>query len=254
MEVQMEMRPIVGSTLSDKHERFCQALMANGGNLHEAYRTVYGQAIAHSTVSVNATRLRARRDVQARMAELTAAAAERALVKPVELIQELREIVNADPMELAHVVSDTCPSCWPDAALGAALDAALADGSEHPDFDAPEPSCKACRGRGVQRVVITPTHELRGPAKRLFKGVRQKSDGSIEVLMHDQDAMRVELHRLLGMHVSRTENLNLNVAVDSSKPSPWATGNMSTDEVLERVLKSRKREPVIDVEVTDAAE
>jgi hypothetical protein len=44
-----------------------------------------------------------------------------------------------------------------------------------------------------------------------------KSDGSVEVLMHDQLAASVELHKLLGMHVSRSVNANVNVNVPAPK-------------------------------------
>jgi hypothetical protein len=230
----------VPSKLSDKHERFVHELMSNGGNLGDAYRAVYPNAGSQASVWAHATRLRARLDVQERIAELTAIAAERALVKPTELLRELYEIAClADPAELSRVVIDPCPACWLDDALAAALDAAAATGAPMPDTEAPRADCKHCRGRGAPRVVITPTHELRGPARRLFQSARQRADGSIEVHAIDQAAMRIELHKLLGMHVSRSVNTNLNVNVDPSKPNPWSGANLTPEQVLQRVRRAR---------------
>lgn len=229
---------LVPSKLSDKHERFCQELMRNGGNLSDAYRAIYPNAGSQQAVWSHATRLRGRSDVTERIAELTAAAAERALIKPTELLQELIEMVRADPAELSRVVVEPCPACWTHEAVASALDAAAA-GADMPDVEAPRADCKPCKGRGSPRVVITPTHELRGSARRLFQSARQRADGSIEINVIDQGAMRKELHALLGMHVSRSVNTNLNVTLDPSKPNPWSGASLSPAQVLERIRKGR---------------
>ncbi len=244
----MEMQPAMAAPatmpptkLSAKHERFVQELMSNGGNLGDAYRAVYPAAGSREVVWVNASRLRGRQDVQERIAELTAIAADRALVKPTELLRELYEIAClADPAELSRVVIDPCPVCWPDEAIATAIDAAAAAGTPMPDTEAPRVDCAHCRGRGSSRVVITPTHELRGPARRLYQSARQRADGSIEVNVIDQAAMRIELHKLLGMHVSRSVSTNLNVNVDPSKPNPWSGANLTPEQVLQRVLRRRQ--------------
>jgi len=220
--------------LQPSHEAFVQALLAMGGNLSDAYRSVYPNAGSREAVWAHASRLRARQDVQDRLRELQALAAERALVRPTELLQQLYEIaVVADPAEISRVVSEPCAACWPDEQLALAADRAAQGQGDWPDAEAPRAGCASCRGRGVQRVVITPTHELRGPARRLYQGARQKADGSIEVDRIDQAAMRVELHTLLGMRVSKSENVNLNATV----PVPR---NVSAADVLDAFHKSRE--------------
>jgi phage terminase small subunit len=218
---------ITPTKLSDRHEQFVQELLRNGGCLSDAYRAVYPGCTSREAVWAAATRLRARQDVQARIAELTAVAAERALIRPMELLRELAEIIAADPAELARVVIDPCAKCWPDDALGAAVDRALAGQAEMPDRHAPQPDCPTCRGRGVSSVVHTPTDALRGPARRLYQGAKTKSDGSVEVQCIDQLAARRELHELLGMKVSRSESKSLNV--NMNVPAPAA---VSAEDVL----------------------
>jgi hypothetical protein len=201
--------------LSERHERFVQELLSRD-NLADAYLAVY-PSVSREVAFVNGCRVRARPDVQKRLRVLQAVAAERALVKSELLIEELREIATADAAELSRVVVFPCPECWTDKALAEAIDHAFATGGTMPEEREPRPDCTRCLGLGDRRIILTPTHELRGAARRLYRGARMKSDGSIEVLLHDQLAARVELHKLAGMHVSRTVNANINVPVAPSK-------------------------------------
>jgi phage terminase small subunit len=227
------------TTLSDKHERFCQELMSNGGHLLDAYDVVYPGARSKDVMWAAASRLRARQDVRARIDELSRLAAQRAVIDRSVLLTELHEIATANPDDISRVVTDPCRECWPVERIAAAIDAAAAPGALMPDFGTPREDCDHCRGRGSQRVVITPTHELRGAARRLYAGARQRPDGSIEVQTLDQLAARKELHALLGLHVTRSVNTNLNVTVDPSKPNPWDGSTLTPAQVLERVRRSR---------------
>jgi phage terminase small subunit len=223
------MNPLVAvsaARLSDKHEAFVQALMSNGGHLVDAYRAVYPNAGSTEAAYANACRLRARQDVKARIDELTRRAAQASVIDAATLLRELHELATADPGEISRVVTEPCSACWTDDLMAAALDASAAPGAILADFEAPRTECPQCRGRGVQRVVITPTHELRGAARRLYQGARQKADGSIEVRTVDQLAARRELHELLGLHVSRVESKNLNVNV-TAEPK-----DVSAEELL----------------------
>jgi phage terminase small subunit len=201
--------------LSERHERFVQELLTRD-NMADAYLAVYPK-VRREVAWVNGCRLRARSDVQKRLRLLQAVAAERALVKPERLIEELHEIATADPAELSRVVVFPCADCWTDLAFGEAIDRAIAAGADMPDEHKPRSDCTRCQGLGDRRIVLTPTHELRGAARRLYRGARMKSDGSIEVLLFDQLAARVEMHKLLGMHVSRSVSANINVPVAPSK-------------------------------------
>ena len=223
--------------LTVHHEAFAQALMSMGGNLSDAYRSVYPNAGSREAVWASASRLRARQDVQERLRELQALTAERALVKPEALLRELYEIaVLADPAELSRIVTEPCAACWPDEQLALAIDQAAQAEGDWPDAESPRAGCSICRGRGVQRVIHTPTHELRGPARRLYQGARQKGDGSIELSTIDQAAMRVELHSLLGMRVSRSESKNLNLNATIAAPPA-----VSVDDVLSAYHELRER-------------
>jgi hypothetical protein len=242
--------PIAASALSDKHERFVQEYVGNGGNLSEAYRAVYPNAGNRETVWAAACRLRARADVKGRIADLTAAAAERALAKPEQLLRELQEIVDADPTELSQVVACACEKCWPDAEVGAAtqrhLDAVRrGESPTPPDFSSPRPGCPS-HPRKHRYVVYTPTDELSGPVRRLIRSIRAKGD-DIDVQTIDQFAARQELHTLRKMRV--TQSVTAHVSVDPSKPNPWSDAEQTPEQVLERAMRARRQAaPVVTVE------
>jgi hypothetical protein len=66
----------------------------------------------------------------------------------------------------------------------------------------------------------------------MFKGLEFFPDGSIKrVLLHDAAQLRIELHKLKGMHVDRSVSLNLNADI---KPLP---SNVSVEDAL-RMLES----------------
>jgi hypothetical protein len=217
--------PVPVSTLSDKHERFVQEYVSNGGNLSEAYRAVYPACTDREAVWSAACRLRARADVRARIADIVATAAERALVKPEQLMRELQEIVDADATELSRVVACACPDCWPDAVYAAAYGACLAartrgETASEPDVSQPRPGCPA-HPRKHRAVIYTPTDQLSGPVRRLIRTVRAKGD-DIDVQVIDQFAARQELHTLRKMRVTQTVSASLNVNVpipDSVAPA-----------------------------------
>lgn len=217
-----ESLPLVPPTkLSDRHELFVQELM-RGASLMDAYRAVYPKCVSREAVRINAMRLRARSDVQERMAELTRIAAQAAVIDRGVLMAQLYELATAPADELVSVVTEACPLCWPTEALAAAIDR-----GEMPDPDSPNKGCAACKGRGVKRLHIADTHELSAAARRLFAGAEYKPDGSIKVHIADQIAARRELHELLGMKVSRSESRNLNINATVAAPTV-----ASVDDVL----------------------
>lgn len=69
---------------------------------------------------------------------------------------------------------------------------------------------------------ITPTDELSEAGRALFKGVRQRSDGSIHVLLEDRQAASDQLNKMQSVYVTRSVSLNANVTVpvpDSISPA-----------------------------------
>lgn len=213
------------SKLSARHEAFVGHLMA-GESMTSAYRLVYGHH-APDVLWAAATRLRARQDVQERLAELTAIAARKAVISREVLLRELHELATTDASAVSRVVVDPCPVCWPDDVLGAATDRWIAGESEPPDTERPRAGCRACRGRGITQVVHTPTADLSEAARRLYAGAKTKSDGSVEVSIVDQLAARNMLHELLGLKVHRSETKNLNL--NANVPTPQ---NVSPEDVL----------------------
>jgi hypothetical protein len=66
-------------------------------------------------------------------------------------------------------------------------------------------------------VVLTPTDELSPSARALFKGASQNDKGVIEIEMHDQLAAAEMLNKLQSAYVTRSLNLNANVAIHAAR-------------------------------------
>jgi hypothetical protein len=73
-------------------------------------------------------------------------------------------------------------------------------------------------------------------ARRLLRGVETYPDGTLKrIHLHDQLAMRTELHKLRGLAIDRSLNVNVNANVPAFE-------NMSRDEQL-AFLASLKPSP-----------
>jgi len=68
----------------------------------------------------------------------------------------------------------------------------------------PVKDCPRCWGVGEQRPIVADTTKLTGPAARLYKGVKIKGNGDIEVLLHDQLKARDMLNRIQGIYKDNT--------------------------------------------------
>jgi hypothetical protein len=154
------------------------------------------------------------RAVAARIRELYDQAAQVTTISTRARMVRLQEIIEADPGEIVRVVTEPCGVCWADdLVLAGAMDRALAIRGPMPDTDAPRDDCPDCRGHGVSRIIITPTDQLSPSARRLLKAIKQKSDGSIEVQMHDQLSASDQLNRMAGVYVEKSVSLNATVAI-----------------------------------------
>lgn len=195
--------------LRPKQESFAQAYAAHG-NATRAYRESFEcAAMKPAVVRQRAYELAHDPAVAARIRELYAQAAEGTTISARARMVRLQEICEADPGEIARVVTEPCRECWADdLVLAAALDRGLI-----PDTDAPREDCPACHAHGLQRVIVTPTDQLSPSARRLLKGVRQKADGAIEVQMHDQLAASDQLNRMAGVYVDKSVSINANVNI-----------------------------------------
>lgn len=216
-----------------KLESFAQAVVRSG-SATQAYRDVFDpeRANPNTTAWARGCQLNARPDVSRRVHELRAAALATSQISVQVLIEELRDIATADPMELSRTVVTNCRHChghehkyqWIDVEEFvtecdriAADDDARREASKTgrikatplPSDDGgfgyetrrdPHPMCPQCMGAGHLRVLVPDVTTLSHKAAKLYKGVKQKGDGSIEILMHDQLAARDQLHRLLGAY------------------------------------------------------
>jgi len=249
-----ETLPAASSELSARQERFCR-LYAECGIATHAYEAAY-MTSSRAVARAAAARLLRNPKVAARARELQDAAAGRSLRSTAALIADLEEMVECDPNELMRLDVGACRRCWStpagayhwrdEAELATAVEAWMASLSTPQPLPAPDttgsmgyradcdpnPECRACNGQGVPRVVFTSTADLSRGARRLLRGIELFPDGSVKrVLLHDQTQLRIELHRLRGLHVDRSVSLTAHVAV---KPLP---DNLSVADAL-RMLES----------------
>lgn len=183
------------TTLSMREEAFVTHY-AIEGDAAAAYRMAYPGVVKEAgklgrkmlnKVSVQ-TRLREHQEAISKIPSAISA---------TRLIYELEEMVNADPNELVSVVHEPCIGCWP------MIEAGMHEG--------PNEICTACNGRGVRVVCLADTDKLSPGARRLFKGVELDQWGHVKkLLLHDQMAARIELHKIKGLHIERSVNLNVN--------------------------------------------
>lgn len=190
-------------------------------NQSAAYRKAYdvSPSAKWTTVSGEASKLANDPEIAARIRELQdIAASQSAIPSLVSRIRELREIESADPNEIISLIHRPCRHCrgidnhyqWrDDAEYGLACDAAIQAKRPLPDMSGgfgydgsldPVPECPVCFGDGVRDVRVADTTKLTGAARRLYKGVKIKGNGDIELLMHDQMQARDMLNRIMGAY------------------------------------------------------
>jgi hypothetical protein len=216
--------PHMPRPISRRQENYARCV-ASGMSYAEAFRQA---GCVASTAGSQSSQIQVmNRDVriQARIAELRPLIDAETVSTISERMAWLRLIVNANPAELSRVVRDPCDLCWPDDRIAEAYVAYFAPHPFHadeprpdlPDTKRPRPTCERCQGSGYSRVVLTPNDELSPGARALFKGAKQNEKGAIEVEMHDQMAAAEMLNKLQSAYVTRSLNLNANVAVHAAR-------------------------------------
>jgi hypothetical protein len=214
--------PPMVRALSQRMENYARCVGA-GMSYAEAFRQ--SGCVASSTGSMSRQIGDMNRDprVRARINELRSSANAEVVSTYAERMTWLRMIVMADPNELTRVVRDPCDLCWPEAEIAKSFVAHFTPSpfvSERPalpDTQKPRHDCVRCRGDGVSRVVLTPTDELSPEGRALFKGATQDKDGAIKVQMHDQAVAADMLNRMQSAYVTRSLNINANVAVQPAR-------------------------------------
>lgn len=195
---------------------FARAVVA-GASHAEAYRQSYNTKTTNEqTVFQEGSRVAARPQVAARIRELKDLAAAATVVDAAWVLGQWVAIASANPNDVISYQRVNCRHCrgqdrayqWRDADEWAdAMAAAIKREEPPPDASGgygfnptlePVPDCPRCFGEGVERVHITDTRRLSGPARRLYAGVKQTPRG-LEVKLRDQDGALLNIAKHLGM-------------------------------------------------------
>jgi hypothetical protein len=214
--------------LTDAQEKFAVHFAAFG-DPSAAYHHAYNVTTTRkASVQQMAYRLIRHPGIANRITALrNAAAAGDVMATRERLIADLEAMVDVDVASMVTLRVVPCAECWPDIAIAEAMGRGLKGEAPMPDLDAPNDGCAACAGAGRNVGHLTPTAELSLPARRLFKGLEFHDSGAVKrVLLHSQAALRIELHRLKGMHVDRSVNLTLNADLKPLK------AGMTVEEAL----------------------
>lgn len=223
-------QPLPAASLTKSQEDFAAHYVAFGDPV-AAYLHAYNPATTkRSSLQQLAYRVRSHPKVAARIRALrNAQAATDEAVSAARLIADLEAIAYADPRELMALTVVNCRWCWgtgyayqfrDDRELADACGKACAEHRPLPDMAggvgfrgdrAPNAECPRCDGHGLAVPRFSDTADASPAAAALFKGLEMHADGTVKrVILHDQMALRTELHKLKGMHVDRSINVNLN--------------------------------------------
>lgn len=187
-----------------KHERFAQEFLVDL-NATGAYQRTYPDASAKSA-RTNGARLLAHARVQARIAELMQARAERVQVTQQDVLRRYWMIATANPNELIEYRRTCCRFCYgPDHGYQRTPHESESFGTV--GFNArkpPNPECPECHGEGVGEAFVKDTRQLSPSALALYAGVKVTKDG-IEVKMHNQADALTNAGRHLGMFTEKHE-------------------------------------------------
>lgn len=219
--------PTVAPALTRRQEAYARCL-ATGMSYAEAFRQAGCLASTSGSMSRQIAELNRTPKVAARIRELRIKADEQVVSTIAERMSWLRLIITADPEELSRLVHDPCDLCWPEDEIARAYSAHFMPTpfDEHraplPNLMKPRNDCRRCHGEGVGRVVLTPTDELSPAGRALFKGASQDKDGVITVHKHDQIAAAEMLNKLQSAYVTKSLNLNANIAVPAARDAASA--------------------------------
>lgn len=248
----------MGVPESERLERFAGHFVETR-NPERAYRYAFviDEKQTSSWIAHEARRLLNKRDVALRVQELRDEAAAATLMSAKELIQDWADIANADPNEIVSVVSENCRHChgeghayqWVDEAEYAlsVAEALKRKGGVPPTCDGgygynrarlPAADCPVCFGEGYQRVKLHDTSRLSGRARKLYKGAKQKADGSIEVLMHDQQQARESLAKIFGAF---KDGIDVTPVRDTPAIDRKATPELATQTYLTLAVNNDRR-------------
>jgi len=169
-----------GEALSPKHEAFVQAYVSRGMNGTKAYRAVYPSIKSDDVAGAAAARLLGNVRVQARIAEIMRAGAERAEVTVEQVVRELKLIGFSD---IRKVVS------WRNE---------LVTRTEKGEDGEPVMVM-------MPRMTIVDADKISDEAAAAVAEVWQTVNGALRVKLHDKHAALVSIGKHLGMFVDRVQ-------------------------------------------------
>lgn len=194
----------------------------------KAYRLAFDAArMAAPTISSAASELLRNPRVAAYLAERQAAADFRCEVTVTQVLDRYWRIATADPNQIITHRRVNCRHCYgvdhayqwrsDEEWTHACMTEVAAAAKEKRDVDvpsygggdgfnptlSPHAKCPRCFGEGHGDVLIADTGKLDGDVRLLYKGVKVKPNGAIEVLMHDQMAALDRIAQHLGMNNDR---------------------------------------------------
>lgn len=162
-------------------------------------------------------------DVQKMIVEQRARVAQAATITAADILRDWQEVADADASKIVYVRRVNCRFCngvdhqyqWSAREYAKACDAAMrqkpptgmpdcAGGFGWRHNAEPNGGCPECAGEGIEDIFFRDTESLTGPERKLIAGIERTKDG-LKVKLRDQDAIRQNIARYLGMLVDRKE-------------------------------------------------
>lgn len=242
--------PVV-MALTHKQEKFA-LLVVKLGNQAAAYRQAYdvGPKTSSETIWADSSAMANAPEVSLRIEALRKEAFAQTVVEVSFLINRWYDIARADPNEIIAHLRKCCRHChglthafqwrdmeeWVDACASSLSDSRAPPEMNggfgyNPTFD-PITECPRCYGEGVPYTRIADTTKLTGPAKLLYKGVKETRHG-IEILMHDQHAAADSLARLMGAY----KDVLPGVVPTSVPVTPLIEEGLTADESARKYMR-----------------
>ena len=169
-----------GEALSPRHEAFVQAYVSRGMNGTKAYRAVYPSIKSDDVAGAAAARLLGNVRVQARIAEIMRAGAERAEVTVEQVVRELKLIGFSDIRKAV---------AWRNEMV------AREDEEEGKGEDGVVRVTRVL----LPRVSIVPSEEMDPDIAAAIAQISQGPNGEVRVRLHDKHAALVSIGKHLGM-------------------------------------------------------
>src|SRR6478672_7951549 len=169
-----------GEALSPKHEAFVQAYVSRGMNGTKAYRAVYPSIKSDDVAGAAAARLLGNVRVQARIAEIMRAGAERAEITVEQVLRELAKIGFSDIRKAV---------AWRNEMVA----------REDEEAGKGEDGVVRVTRVLLPRVSIVPSEEMDPDIAAAIAEVSQNANGSLRIKMHDKHAALVSIGKHLGM-------------------------------------------------------